>query len=83
LIAIVDSNPSNQAADYATSLAEKYKAHLVILNVLDVYTLKQTSSSIIVALTYSLKEVVEVMRQVQKWMDKIKKKPKKRTHSQL
>ena len=29
LISIDDSNQSNQAADYATSLAEKYKAHLV------------------------------------------------------
>jgi nucleotide-binding universal stress UspA family protein len=74
LIAIDGSNPSNHAAAHAISLAEKYKAQLVILNVLDVYTLKQTSSSVIVAPTYGLKEVVEVMRQVQGWLDKIKKK---------
>jgi nucleotide-binding universal stress UspA family protein len=74
LIAVDGSNASMHAADYGISLAEKYKAQLSIMNVLDVYTLKQTSSSVIVAPTYGLKEVVEVMRQVQKWVDKIKKK---------
>jgi nucleotide-binding universal stress UspA family protein len=78
LIAVDGSNASMHAADYGISLAEKYKAQLSVMNVLDVYTLKQTSSSVIVGVivapTYGLKEVVEVMRQVQKWVDKIKKK---------
>ena len=73
LIAVDGSDASMHAAAHAISLAEKYKAQLVILNVLDVYTLKQTSSSIIVSQTYGLKEVVEVMRLVQEWVDKIKK----------
>lgn len=72
LIAVDGSDPSFHAARYGISLAEKYKAKLVILNVLDVYTLKQASLSVIVTPTYGLKEVVEVMRQVQKWLDKIK-----------
>jgi nucleotide-binding universal stress UspA family protein len=74
LVAVDGSNPSLDAADYAISLAEKYKAQLIILNVLDIHTVKQTSPSVIVAPTYGLKEVMEVMREVQNWLDKIKKK---------
>jgi len=73
LFSVDGSNPSMHAAGHAISLAEKYKAQLVILILLDAYTLKQTSSSVIVAPTYGLKEVVEVMRQVQGWLDNIKK----------
>jgi nucleotide-binding universal stress UspA family protein len=74
LVAVDGSTPSLDAADYAISLTEKYKAELIIMNVLDVYTVKQTSPSVIVAPTYGLKEVMEVMQEVQNWLDKIKKK---------
>ena len=57
LLAIDGSESSMKAVDYAIDLAKKQdNSRLTLLNILDIDTAKQVSSSIITAPTYGLEE---------------------------
>src|ERR671911_852429 len=74
LAAMDGSETSVLAANYAMSLAEKYKAELIILNVLHLRTLKQMSSSFITAPTFGLEQVKKIEEDAKRWVDDIRKK---------
>lgn len=74
LAAMDGSENSVLAVNYAMSLAEKYKAELIILNVLHLRTLKQISSSFITAPTFGLEEAKKLKEETNKWIGEIKKK---------
>jgi nucleotide-binding universal stress UspA family protein len=73
LAAIDGSETSVVAANYAISLAEKYKAQLIILNVLHLHTLRQMSSSFITAPTFGLEEGKKLKEEAKKWLEEIRK----------
>jgi len=73
LAAIDGSETSVVAANYAISLAEKYKAQLIILNVLHLHTLRQMSSSFITAPTFGLEEAKKLKEEAKKWLEEIRK----------
>ena len=73
LAAIDGSETSVVAANYAISLAEKYKAQLIILNVLHLHTLRQMSSSFITAPTFGLEEAKNLKEEAKKWLEEIRK----------
>lgn len=57
LVAIDGSESSMKAVDYAIELAKKEdNSRITVLNILDMDTVKQISSSIITAPTYGLEE---------------------------
>ena len=61
--------------DYAIELAKKQdNSRLTVLNILDIDTAKQVSSSIITAPTYGLEEYELHKKAVLEWLDAIKKK---------
>jgi nucleotide-binding universal stress UspA family protein len=74
LVAVDGSDTSILAANYAISLAEKYKAQLIILNVLHLHTLRQISSSFITAPTFGLEQVKKIEEEAKRSVDDIRKK---------
>ena len=57
LVAIDGSESSMKAVDYGIELAKKEdNSHITVLNILDIDTAKQVSSSIITAPTHGLEE---------------------------
>lgn len=74
LVAVDGSETSINAANYAISLAEKYKAQLIIMNVLHLRTLRQMSSSFITAPTFGLEEGKKLKEDAKKWLEDIRKK---------
>ena len=73
--AIDGSDSSMKAVDYAIQLAKKQdNSRLTLLNILDMDTIKQLSSSIITAPTYGLEEYELHKKAVLEWLDAIKKK---------
>ena len=75
LAAIDGSDSSMKAVDYAIQLAKKQdNSRLTLLNILDMDTIKQLSSSIITAPTYGLEEYELHKKAVLEWLDAIKKK---------
>jgi len=74
LVAVDGSDTSILAANYAISLAEKYNAELIILNVLHLRTLRQISSSFITAPTFGLEQVKKIEEDAKRWVDDIRKK---------
>ena len=75
LVAIDGSESSMKAVDYAIELAKKQdNSRLTVLNILDIDTAKQVSSSIITAPTYGLEEYELHKKAVLEWLDAIKKK---------
>jgi len=74
LVAVDGSDTSILAANYAISLAEKYNAELIILNVLHLHTLRQISSSFITAPTFGLEQVKKIEEDAKRWVDDIRKK---------
>ena len=64
-----------KAVDYAIELAKKQdNSRLTVLNILDIDTAKQVSSSIITAPTYGLEEYELHKKAVLEWLDAIKRK---------
>ena len=75
LVAIDGSESSMKAVDYAIELAKKQdNSRLTVLNILDMDTVKQISSSIITAPTYGLEEYELHKKAVLEWLDAIKRK---------
>ena len=75
LAAIDGSDSSMKAVDYAIELAKKQdNSRLTLLNILDMDTIKQLSSSIITAPTYGLEEYELHKKAVLEWLDAIKSK---------
>jgi len=75
LAAIDGSDSSMKAVDYAIELAKKQNnSRLTLLNILDMDTIKQLSSSIITAPTYGLEEYELHKKAALEWLDEIKKK---------
>ena len=75
LVAIDGSESSMKAVDYAIELAKKQdNSRLTLLNILDMDTAKQMSSSIITAPTYGLEEYELHKKAVLEWLDAIKRK---------
>ena len=75
LVAIDGSESSMKAVDYAIDLAKKQdNSRLTLLNILDIDTAKQMSSSIITAPTYGLEEYELHKKAVLEWLVAIKKK---------
>ena len=75
LLAIDGSESSMKAVDYAIDLAKKQdNSRLTLLNILDIDTAKQVSSSIITAPTYGLEEYELHKKAVLEWLDAIKRK---------
>jgi nucleotide-binding universal stress UspA family protein len=74
LVAVDGSDTSILAANYASSLAEKYKAELIILNVLHLRTLRQISSSFITAPTFGLEQVKKIEEEAKRWIEDIRKR---------
>ena len=75
LVAIDGSESSMKAVDYAIELAKKQdNSRLAVLNILDIDTAKQVSSSIITAPTYGLEDYELHKKAVLEWLDAIKKK---------
>ena len=75
LVAIDGSESSMKAVDYAIELAKKEdNSRLTVLNILDIDTAKQVSSSIITAPTYGLEEYELHKKAVLEWLDAIKRK---------
>ena len=75
LAAIDGSDSSMKAVDYAIQLAKKQdNSRLTLLNILDMDTIKQLSSSIITAPTYGLEEYELHKKAVLEWLDAIKSK---------
>jgi nucleotide-binding universal stress UspA family protein len=78
LTAVDGSETSIVAANYAISLAEKYRAQLIILNVLHLRTLRQISSSFITAPTFGLDEAKKLKKEANKWLEEIIKNAEKK-----
>jgi len=74
LVAVDGSDTSILAANYAISLAEKYNAELIILNVLHLRTLRQISSSFITAPTFGLEQVKKIEEEAKRWIEDIRKR---------
>ena len=75
LVAIDGSESSMKAVDYAIELAKKEdNSRLTLLNILDMDTMKQLSSSIITAPTYGLEEYELHKKAVLECLDAIKRK---------
>jgi nucleotide-binding universal stress UspA family protein len=75
LVAIDGSESSMKAVDYAIELAKKQdNSRITVLNILDMDTAKQISSSIITAPTYGLEEYELHKKAVLEWLDAIKRK---------
>jgi len=74
LVAVDGSGTSILAANYAISLAEKYKAELIILNVLHLRSLRQISSSFITAPTFGLEQVKKIEEEAKRWIEDIRKR---------
>lgn len=75
LVAIDGSESSMKAVDYAIELAKKEdNSRITVLNILDMDTAKQVSSSIITAPTYGLEEYELHKKAVLEWLDAIKSK---------
>ena len=75
LAAIDGSDSSMKAVDYAIELARKQdNSRLTLLNILDMDTIKELSSSIITAPTYGLEEYELHKKAVLEWLDAIKSK---------
>ena len=67
-----------KAVDYAIELAKKQdNSRLTVLNILDIDTAKQMSSSIITAPTYGLEEYELHKKAVLEWLDTTKRKCEK------
>ena len=78
LVAIDGSESSMKAVDYAIELAKKQdNSRLTVLNILDIDTAKQVSSSIIAAPTYGLEEYELHKNAVLEWLEAIKSKCEK------
>ena len=78
LLAIDGSESSMKAVDYAIELAKKQNnSRLTLLNIIDIDTPKQMSSSIITAPTYGLEEYELHKKAVLEWLDAIKSKCEK------
>ena len=78
LVAVDGSETSIIAANNAISLAEKYEAQLIIMNVLHLHTLRQISSSFITAPTFGLEEGKKLKEDAKKWLEDIRKKAEKK-----
>ena len=75
LVAIDGSDSSMKAVDYAIELARKQdNSRLTLLNILDIDTIKQLSSSIITAPTYGLEEYELHKKAAVEWLDVVKRK---------
>jgi nucleotide-binding universal stress UspA family protein len=75
LAAIDGSDSSMKAVDYAIELARKQdNSRLTLLNILDMDTIKELSSSIITAPTYGLEEYELHKKKVVEWLDEVKRK---------
>ena len=75
LVAIDGSESSMKAVDYAIELAKKEdNSRLTVLNIIDIDTPKQMSSSIITAPTYGLEEYELHKKAVLEWLDATKRK---------
>lgn len=75
LVAIDGSESSMKAVDYGIELAKKEdNPRITVLNILDIDTAKQVSSSIITAPTYGLEEYELHKKAVLEWLDAIKTK---------
>ena len=75
LVAIDGSESSMKAVDYAIELAKKEdNSRLTVLNILDMDTAKQVSSSIITAPTYGLEEYELHKKAVLEWLDAVRRK---------
>ena len=75
LAAIDGSDSSMKAVDYAIELAKKQNnSRLTLLNILDMDTIKQLSSSIITAPTYGLEEYELHKKKVVESLDEVKRK---------
>jgi len=75
LVAIDGSESSMKAVDYGIELAKKEdNSHITVLNILDIDTAKQVSSSIITAPTHGLEEYELHKKAVLEWLDATKRK---------
>jgi nucleotide-binding universal stress UspA family protein len=73
LVPVDGSGPSKNAAYYGISLAEKYNAKLIVLNVDNLRSLKKTFSSFITAPTYGTEDMERKKEEMQKFLDEILK----------
>jgi nucleotide-binding universal stress UspA family protein len=73
LVPVDGSGPSKNAAYYGISLAEKYNAKLIVLNVDNLRSLKKTFSSFITAPTYGTEDMERKKEEPQKFLDYILK----------
>ncbi len=73
LVPVDGSGPSKNAAYYGISLAEKYNAKLIVLNVDNLHSLKKTFSSFITAPTYGTEDMERKKEEMQKFLDEILK----------
>lgn len=73
LVPVDGSGPSKNAAYYGISLAEKYNAKFIVLNVDNLRSLKKTFSSFITAPTYGTEDMERRKEEMQKFLDKILK----------
>jgi nucleotide-binding universal stress UspA family protein len=73
LVPVDGSGPSMDAAYYGISLAERYNAKLIVLNVDNLRSLKKTFSSFITAPTYGTKDMERRKVEMQKFLDEILK----------
>jgi nucleotide-binding universal stress UspA family protein len=71
LVPVDGSGPSKNAAYYGISLAEKYNAKLIVLNVDNLRSLKKTFSSFITAPTYGTEDMERKKEEIQKFLDEI------------
>ncbi len=75
LVAVDGSESSFNAVDYAIQIAKKEdNARVTLLNILDMDTAKQISSSIFTAPTYGLEEYEQHKEAMLEWLDTIKRK---------
>jgi nucleotide-binding universal stress UspA family protein len=73
LIPVDGSEPSRNAAHYGISLAVRYNAKLVVLNVDNLNSIKKTFSSFITAPTYGTEEMKQKKEAMQNFLDEILK----------
>jgi nucleotide-binding universal stress UspA family protein len=74
LVAVDGSKQSMDAVNYAISLAEKYKANLIVLNVLNLHSFRQSLASFVTAPTYGTIEMEQKKMEVQKFLNQIQRK---------
>jgi nucleotide-binding universal stress UspA family protein len=74
LVPVDGSAPSRNAADYGISLAVRYNAKLIVLNVDNLHSLKKTFSLFITAPTYGTEDMEQKKEERQKFLDQILKK---------